>query len=98
MPWTRTTDSVCASFGSVINSPAPNPYQKSLNLSYIYVYIHIYIHIYVCIIYYVYTHPYQIHTIHTVYNNMKNNIVIKCTPGITLAEINPVIVIKLLGF
>lgn len=96
MPW--TTDSVCASFGSVINSPAPNPYQKSTK-SLIYIYICIYIYTYICIIYYVYTHPYHIHTIHTVYNNMKNNIVIKCTPGITLAEINPVIVIKLLeGF
>lgn len=33
VPWASTTDFVCASFGSVRNSPAPNPYQKSLNLS-----------------------------------------------------------------
>lgn len=43
MPWTPTTDSVCASFGSVRNSPAPNPYQK-ITKSLIYIIYIMYIH------------------------------------------------------
>lgn len=44
MPWIQTPDSVCASFGSVINSPAPNPYQVTkshiYNIYIMYIHIH----------------------------------------------------------